>query len=182
MSYTYPITIHHLYISPGHNYFGHKGNAPGLQPTYDLDSVEVEAGAGLIGDRFHGRGTDFDGHVTFFAWEVYQRLVDEGRLLIASPAAFRRNVIVAGVPLNGLIDAEFAIDGVDFRGTKHCAPCRWMDQGAAVGALQLLKGRGGLRAQALSNGYLHRGNATLTTDHVLDLTAIVQPLPRPHLP
>lgn len=182
MSYTYPITIHHLYISPGHNYFGHKGDTPGIHPTYDLESVEVKAGAGLVGDRFYGRGADFDGHLTFFAWEVYQLLIGEGQLSIDTPAAFRRNVIVEGVPLNRLIGAEFAIEEVRFRATKHCAPCRWMDQGAAEGALQLLKGRGGLRVQALSDGYLRRGRATLTTERVLDLATTVQPLPRPRLP
>lgn len=77
MSYTYPITIHHLYISPGHNYFGHKADAPGIFPTDDRDEVEVRAGAGLVGDRFFGRGADFDGHVTFLAWEVVQVLSTE---------------------------------------------------------------------------------------------------------
>ena len=182
MSYTYPITIHHLYISAGHNYFGHKGDVPGTHPTDDVDTIEVKAGAGLVGDRFYGRGTNFDGHVTFFAWEVYQLLIGEEGLLINTPAAFRRNVVIEGVPLNGLIGAEFTIDEVYFRGTKHCAPCRWMDQGAAAGARQLLKGRGGLRVQVLSDGYLRRGPTTLVTARELDLAAIVQPLPRPHLP
>ncbi len=182
MSYIYPITIHHLYISAGHNYFGHKGDVPGTHPTHDVDIVEVKAGAGLVGDRFYGRGAGFDGHLTFFAWEVYRLLIEDGGLLIATPAAFRRNVILEGVPLNGLIGAEFAIDGVHLRGTKHCSPCRWMDRGAAEGALQLLKGRGGLRAQALRDGYLRRGAATLVTERELDLSAIVQPLPRPKLP
>lgn len=181
MPYTYPITIHHLYLSPGHNYFTHAYTAPGNHPTLDREQVAVHAGQGLEGDRFYGRGPDFDGHVTFFAWEVYQFLLGAG-LVIHAPAAFRRNVIVEGVPLNGLIGAEFAIDGLHFRGTKHCAPCRWMDQEVAAGTLQLLKGRGGLRAQALSDGYLRCGVATLVTERELDLSAIMQPLPRPKLP
>ncbi|MCE7990293.1 MAG: molybdenum cofactor biosysynthesis protein [Caldilinea sp. CFX5] len=182
MLYTYPITIHHLYISPGHNYFGHKGETPGLHPTHDVATVEVKAGAGLVGDRFFGRGADFDGHVTFFAWEVYQWLLTELGLPIATPAAFRRNVLLEGAPLNQLIGQTFAIDGVQFRGTKHCAPCRWMDLGVAPGALAALKGRGGLRAQALSDGWLHKGAATLTTPRPLDLTTITEPLARPKLP
>jgi MOSC domain-containing protein YiiM len=182
MFYTYPITIHHLYISPGHNYFGHKGDAPGHHPTDDVAAVEVKAGAGLVGDRFFGRGAAFDGHVTFFAWEVYQWLRNEGGLSIMTPAAFRRNVIVSGIPLNQLIGQPFAIDGVQFQGTKHCAPCRWMDLGVAPGALALLKGRGGLRVQAVSDGWLHKGAATLTTALPLDLTTITTPLARPKLP
>ena len=182
MLYTYPITIHHLYISPGHNYFGHKDNRPGDHPTYDVDAVEVKAGAGLVGDRFFGRGPQFDGHVTFFAWEVYHLLQTEYGLPITTPAALRRNVVIEGIPLNGLIGQAFTIDGVELRGMKHCAPCRWMDLGVAPGALKALHGRGGLRAQALSDGWLHRGTATLTTNIPLDRTAITAPLPRPKLP
>lgn len=182
MTYTYPITIHHLYISPGHNYFGHKDNRPGDHPTYDVDAVEVKAGAGLVGDRFFGRGPHFDGHVTFFAWEVYQQLRTADGLSIVTPAAFRRNVVIEGLPLNGLIGQAFAIDGLPFRGMKHCAPCRWMDLGVATGALKALHGRGGLRAQALSDGWLRCGPASLTTNSALDLSAITAPLPRPKLP
>lgn len=182
MPYTYPITIHHLYLSPGHNYFGNRSDTPGSHPTYDVAAVEVKGGAGLVGDRFFGRGPNFDGHVTFFAWEVYQWLQTEGGLSIVTPAAFRRNVIVSGVPLNQLFGQPFAIDGVQLRGTKHCAPCRWMDLGVAPGALAALKGRGGLRAQVVSDGWLHTGAATLTTTIPLDLTLITTPLARPKLP
>ena len=180
--YTYPIAIHHLYISPGHNYFTHARGKPGTHPTLDLKRAELHAHRGIVGDRFYGKGVDFDGHVTFFAWEVHQLLVAEGGLSIASPAAFRRNVVIEGVPLNQLIGADFVIDGVHFRGAKHCAPCRWMDDAVAQGALARLKGRGGLRAQVLSDGSLQRGATTLKTDVALDLGEIATPLPRPKLP
>lgn len=182
MTYTYPIAIHHLYISPGHNYFGHKDNIPGDYPTHDVDAVEVKAGAGLVGDRFFGRRPHFDGHVTFFAWEVYHLLRTDYGLSIATPAAFRRNVVIEGIPLNGLIGQTFTIAGLQFCGMKHCAPCRWMDLGVATGTLKVLHGRGGLRAQGLSDGWLRRGPATLSTTMPLDLTAITAPLPRPKLP
>lgn len=182
MTYTYPITIHHLYISPGHNYFGHKDNIPGDYPTYDVATVEVKAGAGLVGDRFFGRGPQFDGHVTFFAWEVYQLLRTAYGLPITTPAAFRRNVIIEGVPLNELIGQAFTIDGLQFRGMKHCAPCRWMDLSVAHGALKALHGRGGLRAQALSDGWLRKGAATLLTAIPLNSTVMTKPLATPKLP
>ena len=182
MTYTYPIIIHHLYISPGHNYFGHKENIPGGHPTHDVDAVEVKAGAGLVGDRFFGRGPQFDGHVTFFAWEVYQLLRTEYGLPITTPAAFRRNVVVEGIPLNGLIGQVFTIADLQFRGMKHCAPCRWMDLGVAHGALKALHGRGGLRAQVLSDGWLRKGAATLRTASPLDSMAATKPLERPKLP
>jgi len=182
MSYSYPATIHHLYISPGHNYFTHRADAPGDHPTFDVDEVAVDAGQGLVGDRFHGHGPDFDGHVTFFSWEVWQLLRQTTGIDRPSPIALRRNVVIEGVPLNQLIGQEFALDGVRFYGNKHCAPCRWMDRAVIIGALPLLKGRGGLRAQALSSGTLRRGTSQLTTTEPLDCATITDPLPRPNLP
>jgi len=45
---------------------------------------------------------------------------------------------------------------MEFKGIEECRPCAWMDQAFAPGAEQLLKGRGGLRARILSNGFLKR--------------------------
>ncbi|CAN5832597.1 hypothetical protein BH10CHL1_BH10CHL1_34520 [soil metagenome] len=182
MRYTYPITIHHIYISPGHNYFGNRTQTPGPHATLDVAAVEVKAGLGLVGDRFYGKGETFDGHVTFFAWEVFQALQAEFEKQETTPVVFRRNVITEGVPLNQLIGQEFTLDGIHFRGTKHCAPCRWMDIGFAPGALKFLHGRGGLRAQVLSDGLLRRGETRLQTDVLFDATNRIAPLPTPRLP
>jgi len=43
---------------------------------------------------------------------------------------------------------------VRFRGHSECSPCYWMDQAFAPGAEAALKGRGGLRAQILTDGFL----------------------------
>lgn len=182
MTYSYPIIIHHLYISPGHNYFTHTYDTPGKHPTIEPTVVEVHAGQGIVGDRFYGRGPSFDGHVTFVAWEVWQEIQQITGLDGLTPAALRRNIVVEGVPLNQLIGQEFALDGVRFYGTKHCAPCRWMDVAVTTGALALLKGRGGLRAQCLSDGLLRRGHTQVTTTQQLDRSIITAPLPRPALP
>lgn len=182
MPYTYPITLHHIFISPGHNYFGNRTQTPGLHPTFDVETVEVKAGLGLIGDRFYGKGEKFDGHITFFAWEVFQVMSAECGMRNGSPASLRRNVITEGVNLNQLIGQEFTIDGIRFRGTKHCAPCRWMDLGCAPGALKFLHGRGGLRAQVLSDGVLRRGSAVLQTAVEMDQANLTEPLPTPRLP
>ena len=182
MIYTYPIIIQHLFISPAHNYFGHPKGQPGGHPTLAVAEVAVRASQGLVGDRFFGKGERFDGHVTFFAWEVWQLLAAEYGLASELVARLRRNVVTEGVNLNQLIGQEFVIDEVRFRGAKHCAPCHWMDTAVAPGALKLLHGRGGLRAQALSDGQLRSGPATLTTATPMDFTTLAAPLPTPKLP
>lgn len=143
-----------LYISPGHNYFGRHGQAPGEHPLQEVPAVECLAGRGLVGDRFLDYKDDYAGQITFFAGEVY----DEIRQALQQPdrpaAVFRRNVLTRGVDLNALIGQEFEVQGVRFVGTRECSPCYWMDQAFAPGAEAWLKGRGGLRARILSSGWL----------------------------
>lgn len=143
-----------LYISPGHNYFGRHGQAPGEHPLIEVPAVECVAGRGLVGDRFLDYKDDYAGQITFFAGEVY----DEIRRVLNQPdrpaAVFRRNVLTRGADLNALIGQEFEVQGVRFAGTRECSPCYWMDQAFAPGAEAWLKGRGGLRARILSSGRL----------------------------
>jgi len=55
-----------------------------------------------------------------------------------------------------VIGREFEIQGVRFHGTEECRPCYWMEQAFAPGANEFLKGRGGLRAEILSDGICER--------------------------
>ncbi len=100
MLYTYPITLKHIYISPGHNYFGNRTQTPGEHPTFDVETVEVKAGFGLVGDRFYGKGENFDGHIPFFAWQVFHTARAECGAQLSASALWRRNVLTEGVNLN----------------------------------------------------------------------------------
>ena len=147
--------VRHLYISPGHNFFGHHEQPPGEHPTVEVMEVECVAGRGLHGDRFFDFKNNYKGQITFFSQEVFSALCAELKLAGKSPGLSRRNVIVEGVDLKSLVGQEFEVQGVKFRGTAECAPCYWMDHAFAPGAEAFLQGRGGLRAQILTNGKLH---------------------------
>lgn len=150
--------IHHIYISPGHNYFGHHGLPAGDHQMLELEEVKCVAGSGLAGDRFYDYKPEYKGQATFFSMEVHERLQEQfGK--VYSPAAYRRNILVSGVDLNSLIGKEFEVGGVRFLGTGEAAPCYWMDQAAAPGAHQALEGHGGLRVKILSDGVLQRSPA-----------------------
>ncbi|GAB4239224.1 MAG: hypothetical protein OHK005_00460 [Candidatus Methylacidiphilales bacterium] len=122
----------------------------------EVPGVRCLAGRGLEGDRYLDHQPDFKGQVTFFSWEVLRQLWDELGLPSdqRNPAATRRNVIVEGVELNGLIGQEFDIQGVRFFGTEECRPCYWMNQAIHPQAEAWMKGRGGLRAKILNSGFL----------------------------
>jgi len=148
--------IKHLYISPGHNYFGHYGQAPGVHPILEVDEVTCLAGRGIQGDRFLDFKPDYKGQITFFENEVYSLLNEAFPLVNYPPSVFRRNVITQGLDLLALVGEEFEIQGVRFFGTGECSPCEWMNQAYGDGAEAFLKGRGGLRARILSDGVLRR--------------------------
>lgn len=149
------ICIRHLFISPGHNYVGHHGGPPGNHPVLEVDEVECVAGRGLLGDRYFDHKKEYKGQITFFAWEVLERLRTELGLTEASPSATRRNVITEGVDLNRLIGAEFEIQGIQFEGIEECRPCYWMNAAFQDDRVEAwLSGSGGLRARILTDGVL----------------------------
>ena len=153
--------IRQIFISPGHNYFGHHGRAPDNFPLVEVPQIECVAGSGIRGDRFYDYRDGYKGQITFFSVEVFEKLATRFRLTDKSAGDLRRNVIVSGANLNELIGEEFSIQGVALRGTAHCKPCYWMNQAIAPGAEEFLQGNGGLRAQILSDGVIAVGDAQL---------------------
>jgi len=153
------IRIRHLFISPGHNYRGHHGGPSGTHPILAQDAIECVAGRGIRGDRYFDLKPDFKGQITFFAWEVLTALWETLGLPPEQrdPAAPRRNVLTVGADLNALIGVEFEIQGVRFLGTEECRPCYWMNSAFRdPRAEDWLRGRGGLRAKILTDGWLRR--------------------------
>jgi MOSC domain-containing protein YiiM len=153
--------IRQIFISPGHNYFGHHGRAPDNYPLVEVPMIECVAGHGIRGDRFYDYRDNYKGQITFFSFETFEKLANHFGLTNKSAGTVRRNVIVSGINLNDLIGEEFAIQGVQLRGTAHSKPCYRMNHAVADGAEEFLRGNGGLRAQILSDGVIAVGDAHL---------------------
>lgn len=148
------ISIRGILISPGHDFRGRHGQGRLDHGIESVPEVECVAGKGLRGDRYFGFKEDYKGQITFFEWEVFDRLRREFSIPDLPMHVFRRNVLTRGVSLSSLIGKTFEIQRVRFAGTEHCAPCYWMDEAVAPGALQSLQGCGGLRARILTTGVL----------------------------
>lgn len=157
------LTVEHIYISPGHNFFGRHGLPAGTHPLFEVDAVECVAGRGLRGDRFFEHKENYKGQVTLFAAEVFAQLCGELGLREASPAMLRRNLVVSGGDLNALIGREFELQDVRLAGVEECRPCYWMDHVLAPGAEAWLRTRGGLRCRILTNGWLRRQTTSALT-------------------
>ncbi len=150
----------HLFRSDGHNYVGHHGHPAGTNTTEEVEQMECVAGRGISGDRFFDHAENFHGQITFFADEVYQELSEKLKIADKPVSVLRRNVVTRGIDLNELIGQEFEIQGIRFRGTEECRPCYWMNQAFGPGSEDALKGRGGLRAEILSDGILRKDSAS----------------------
>ncbi len=151
------VTIKHLYISDGHNYFGRFGMKSLDHEIEERDRLELVSGKGILGDRFFDYEENYKGQITFFDWAVCEKVKAEVVKGDLDPSKFRRNVMLEGVDLNSLIGKRFSLNGIEFTGSCECSPCFWMDEACAEGTLDFLVGRGGLRARILDDGELKPG-------------------------
>jgi MOSC domain-containing protein YiiM len=142
-------------------------------PMQSIIEVRAVPGRGLEGDRYF-TGTGFwsktSSHggreVTLIEIEAVEALFGDvvnaagERLGIKLAAAdTRRNIATSGVPLNHLVGHEFRVGAVLMRGTRLCEPCTHLGDLTQHGVMTGLIHRGGLRAQILSEGVIHVGDA-----------------------
>ena len=148
------IRVEQLFISPGHNFFGHHDQPAGSHPIVAVEEIECVAGHGIRGDRFFDFQDNYKGQITFFSLDVFDTLRRDLNLPDAQPQATRRNAFVRGVDLNLLIDQEFDVQGLRFQGVEESKPCHWMNAALGPGAEEWLRGRAGLRCRILKGGML----------------------------
>jgi MOSC domain-containing protein YiiM len=144
-------------------------------PAQDGDrreSVEVRAGIGVVGDRYAGRAAHRDAQLTVLAVEALEALATELGVPPFDPLLARRTVVLRGAEVEALRGREFSVDcgegAVRLRGGRPAHPCAWMDVVLAPGAHRGLRGRGGVRCAALSDGVLRLGPAVLGSAVPLD--------------
>lgn len=147
----------HIYISPGHDYWGKQGAGRFQSGITEVEEIECVAGMGLRGDRYFGFRPDFKGQATFFDIAIVEEVRHHFKLARLPASVFRRNLIVRGIDLQQWMGKRFVFQGVEFEGSQECKPCQWMDRAITPGGEDFLKGkfRGGLRAKIISSGTLH---------------------------
>jgi MOSC domain-containing protein YiiM len=149
------IRLCHLFVAPGHSFYGRHGQPAADYPVLAVDQLECVAGRGVRGDRFFDYKPDYKGQITFFAMETLDALQVELGLPQALPEFTRRNVFTRGAELNALVGTEFELQGIRFSGSEECRPCYWMNGAFRDERVETwLQGRGGLRARILNDGVL----------------------------
>ncbi|MBY6683670.1 molybdenum cofactor biosysynthesis protein [Rhodococcus sp. BP-316] len=196
MTFTCPIEIVQLLVSPSHAYFGRSKDGPAADVRTQLpSSVEVVTGKGIRGDRFFGVQAHTEAAITFLAVEAWETAVAEANALHPDDEPWdgdvsvaRRNIVVRGLELDPLRGEDFVIDTGDgpvlLRGGRPAHPCAWMDSMVVDGTRKALIGRGGLRTAPISSGTLRVGPGVVISPVPLDPERAAlsvrraQPLPR----
>ena len=140
----------------------HIASAAEVAPQ-SLKQVVAIPGAGLEGDRYALKTGTFyeprpDYELTLIEAEAIEALQRDYKIDIPAGDA-RRNIVTRNVPLNHLVDKEFSIGEVRIRGIRLCEPCDHLQKLTGKNLIKGLLHRGGLRAQILSEGTIHVGDA-----------------------
>jgi MOSC domain-containing protein YiiM len=128
------------------------------------EEVRALPGKGLEGDRYakgEGSFSRWPGagrEVTLIESEVIRDVAERHGIDLGHGRS-RRNVVTRGVRLNELVGKRFRIGAALFRGDRLAEPCGYLARRVGDGVQQVLKGRGGLRADVIEGGVIRVGDA-----------------------
>jgi MOSC domain-containing protein YiiM len=125
-------------------------------PMRSVASVVAEAGAGLVGDRYHGSRHR---HVTVQAADE----LEEAAQRLGAPVPFagtRRNVTVSHGPLPRRPGDRLRVGGALLEVVRPAAPCRVLDDELAPGAARALHDRAGTVFRVVESGTIAVGDTS----------------------
>lgn len=129
--------------------------APGRRlPMRAVDAVEAEAGAGLVGDRYHGSRHR---HVSV---QSAEQLAETAARLGADvpPAGTRRNVTLSRGRVPTRPGEQLRLGPVLLEVVRVAAPCRILDDEIAPGAAAALHDRAGTVFRVVEGGRIALGD------------------------
>lgn len=131
--------------------------------TQPLSEARLVAGRGIEGDRyFLGTGTYSmkpgpDRQVTLIEAETLAALARDHGIEL-TPAEHRRNLTVAGVPLNHLVGRIFRVGWATLEGVRLNTPCKYLEKMTAKPVYQPLLHRSGLNCRVIEGGTIRPGD------------------------
>lgn len=127
------------------------------EPMLAVESAQLDAGRGMVGDRFRGR----PGAARQLTLIQQEHLMVVGACLERSaiePALLRRNIVVSGINLLALKDKRFRLGDalLEYSGLAH--PCSKMETALGPGGYNAMRGHGGITARILEGGVVRVGD------------------------
>jgi len=124
----------------------------------EVDSIEVIANQGIVGDRHFKKFNDPYNQISLIESEGIDNYNIKFGLNI-SYIDFRRNIITKGTKLNDLVGKKFKVGTVELEGIDLCRPCRHLSENLSQNNIikEFLR-KGGLRCQILSSSNINVGD------------------------
>jgi MOSC domain-containing protein YiiM len=134
-------------------------------PVAEVDSATLEAGKGIVGDRYHTLAQQHleqnspvpENHVSFVAREELDTFLTENSSKL-SYGDFRRSIVTSGIDLNALVGKQFKVGDAVCFGAELCEPCSFLAGSVHHAVLPGLINRGGLRATVIETGTITKGS------------------------
>jgi MOSC domain-containing protein YiiM len=131
----------------------------------EQQTIKALEGVGLEGDRYAlGKGAYSNSkritirQVSFIEIEKFNEANNELEEKFTL-AETRRNIVTEGVELNDLVGKEFFVGEVRLLGIELCTPCKRPEKLAnKKGFEKAFEGRGGLRAEVMTEGIISVGD------------------------
>ncbi len=137
------------------------------EPTIELAEAHVVPGMGIEGDRYFQAPGAVDTmnrtgrEITLVESESIDEMNKDGIHITA--AQTRRNLITQGISLNSLVDKIFTIGTIQLHGVRLCEPCDYLASKTDPRVKDAMAHRGGLRADILTEGYIHINDLIVPT-------------------
>ena len=146
------------------------GSAAG-GPLTELDSGVLEAGRGLVGDRYYeGKGTfsrKFGGTPAVEATVISQEEIDAFNAATGHSYRgpdFRRTLVTEGVALDGLLGKRFRVGEAVLEGIRFCEPCAHLSATLGREIMDHMVHKAGIRAQIVAGGPIRVGDPVCLVD------------------
>lgn len=123
-------------------------------PMRAVESVEVEAGKGIVGDRYHGTKHR---HVTVQSQDDLDTATNLHGSEVRAELT-RRNVTISEGPVPREPGARIRIGDVLLEVVRVAAPCKLLDDTIGRGAQEALRRRGGSVCRVLEGGTVAVGD------------------------
>lgn len=136
------------------------------QQPQEVAPVQLEAGKGIVGDRYHARSLKLlaagdevqSNHISLISKEELDAFLARNDADI-DYGNFRRNVLTSGIDLYALIGKRFKLGSALCQGVEDCEPCAFLAATVHPAVLPELEKKAGLRAIILEDGDLNIGDA-----------------------
>ncbi len=133
-------------------------------PVGIVKQADADPAFGLVGDRYSGKSGKRQ--VTLIQAE-HLPVIESCLGQPVAPEQLRRNLLISGINILAFKNNYFQIGDVVLQATGLCQPCSKMEQVFGLGAINAMRGHGGLTARVIEGGMLRIGDSVTLIPDVL---------------